>query len=427
MKKNTKAGLLALSPLFFFAFLYLVTSLIVKDFYKVPITVAFLISSIYAILITKGSINKRIGIFSKGAASESIMLMLWIFILAGAFAETAKQMGAVDATVNLTLDILPPKLLLPGLFIASCFISLAIGTSVGTIAALTPVTVGIAQQSGLYLPMVVAIIVGGAYFGDNLSFISDTTIVATQTQECKMSDKFKVNSMIVVPAAIIVMLVYLVMGSKTTESPTTNDYELIKIIPYLAVIITAVLGVNVMVVLLLGIIISSVIGIVYGDFDIFGCFSAMSNGILSMGELVIMTLLAGGMLSMIKHNGGITFIINSLTRRISGKRYAQYCIALLVCLVNICTANNTVAIITTGPLAKNIADKYNIDRRKSASILDTVSCFTQGLLPYGAQMLIAAGLANVSPTCVIPFLYYNFAIGLAVVISIAFRYPKRFS
>lgn len=422
-----KKGIYALSPLILFIVLYLITSIIIGDFYKIPITVAFLISSIYALLTSKGTIDERINIFSEGAGSKNMMYMLWIFILAGAFASTAKSMGAVDATVNLTLRILPDSLLLPGLFIASCFISLAIGTSVGTIAALVPVATGIAQQADINTSMIIAIIVGGAYFGDNLSFISDTTIVATQTQECRMSDKFRVNSKIVFPVALFVLVIYLFKGLDLNIQHPSEEINLVKIIPYLTVIIVSLCGINVMIVLIIGIILSGIIGIIYGDYSFFGWFESMSNGMLNMSELIIMTLLAAGMLAIIKHNGGIDYIIKILTKNIKGKKGAEMSIAVLTWLVNICTANNTVAIITVGPIAKNISQKYGIDKRKCASILDTASCSAQGLLPYGAQMLIAAGLASINPVSIIPYLFYPIALIIAILVSILFRYPRKYS
>ena len=423
--------MLALSPLFVFLCLYLETSILVHDFYKVPIIVAFLISSIYAIAITKGSINHRIQIFSKSAGSKNMMLMIWIFILAGGFAGAAKAMGAVDATVNMALVVLPHSMILAGIFLAACFISLAIGTSVGTIAALTPVAAGIASQSDISTAFVVAIVVGGAFFGDNLSFISDTTIVATQTQQCKMNDKFKVNSRIVFPIALIMLFVYSVMGNNISAPTDLKPISFLKVLPYLIVIFTAVCGMNVLLVLTIGILAAGIIGMAGGDYDLFRWFGSMAEGMMGMSELIIMTLLASGMLAMIRHNGGINYIITHLTRNIRGQRGAEYCIAALVCLVNICTANNTVAIITTGSIAHDISVKFGLDNRKVASILDTMSCFTQGLLPYGAQVLIATSLANeclivttITPLDVVRYLYYPLALGIAVLLSIAFRYPK---
>lgn len=423
MRKN----LMSLSPLAIFLLFYIGTGIVIGDFSKVPITVAFLFASVYAILTTKGSIAKRIEIFSKGAGNTNILLMVWIFLLAGAFAQSAKDMGAIDATVNLTLSIMPESLLLPGIFLAACFISLAIGTSVGTIAALAPVAVGIANSTGIDTAFIVAIVVGGSFFGDNLSFISDTTIVATQTQKCKMNDKFKVNIRIIAPMVILVLLVYYFMSREINAQTAIPETNLLKIIPYMVVIITAVCGINVLVVLSIGLLLTGVIGITDGSYDLCSWFISLGNGMVNMTELIIMTLLASGMLAIVRHNGGISFIISSFIRNIKNKRNAEFCIAALTCLINICTANNTVAIITTGPIAADISERFGIDRRKSASILDTVSCFTQGLLPYGAQILIAAGLANISPVTIIPHLYYPMAIGVAVVLSIIFRYPKKYS
>ena len=429
-EKNSKhiSGWWALSPLFVFLCLYLVTSIIVNDFYKVPITVAFLVSSCYAIAITRGlKLDQRVYQFSVGASNKNIMLMIWIFILAGAFAQSAKEMGAIDATVNLTLHILPDNLLLAGIFIAACFISLSIGTSVGTIVALTPVATGLALKTGIDLPFMVAIVVGGSFFGDNLSFISDTTIASTKTQGCVMRDKFRVNSMIVVPAALIVLIIYIVQGLSITAPPQVQEIEWLKVIPYLVVLGTAIAGINVMIVLLLGIISTAIIGLATGSFGIFDWFGAMGNGITGMGELIIITLLAGGMLETIRYNGGIDFIIGKLTRHVNGKRGAELSIAALVSIANLCTANNTIAIITTGPIAKDIAGKFNLDRRKTASILDTFSCFIQGIIPYGAQLLMAAGLAKISPISIVGNLYYPFTMGTFALLAIIFRYPRRYS
>lgn len=428
MIKPVKANFWALVPLFIFLGIYLITSLIVKDFYKVPITVAFVISSVVAIGMTRGEkLSERVSRFSAGASDPNIMLMLWIFILAGSFAQSAKAMGAIDATVNLALQILPDNLLLGGIFIAACFISLSVGTSVGTIVALTPVAVGIADKTGVELPFMVAIVVGGAFFGDNLSFISDTTIAATKTQECQMKDKFKVNSMIVLPAALFVLIFYIIEGWHIQVPAHLAPIEWIKVIPYLVVLGTAIAGMNVMLVLLLGIGITGGIGLCNSSFDIFGYFGAMGNGITGMGELIVITLLAGGMLEMIRYNGGIAYIIERLTRRVNSKRLAELCIAGLVCLANVCTANNTIAIITTGPIARNIAGRFGVDKRKSASILDTFSCFVQGIIPYGAQMLIAAELAGISPLSIIRYLYYPILIGICGLLAILLRYPRHYS
>jgi Na+/H+ antiporter NhaC len=423
-----KKGLLALSPLAVFILLYLVTSIVAGDFYKVPITVAFMVASIYAVMISSGMpLRKRIDAYSRGASTDQMVLMIWIFVLAGAFAHSAKVMGAIDATVNLTLSLLPPQMLLAGLFLAACFISLSIGTSVGTIVALTPIAAGIAEQTDTSIPLMTAVVVGGSFFGDNLSFISDTTIVATSTQGCRLSDKFRVNSFIVLPAAIVILAVYLFMGSDVQSPHTVPEVEFVKVIPYLIVLVCAVFGMNVMAVLTLGIIFTGVIGLYLGAFDIYGWLQAMGDGITGMGELIIITMMAGGLLEIIKLKGGIDFIIRLLTARVHSKRGAELSIAALVSLVNVCTANNTVAIITVGGIAKQIGDRFGLDNRKCASILDTFSCFVQGLIPYGAQMLMAAGLASLNPISILPYLYYPMAIGLVALLAILFRYPRKYS
>lgn len=410
-----------------FLTLYLATSIVAQDFYKVPIAVAFLVSSVYSLLTVKGTMNERIAVFAKGAGNPTMVLMLAIFILAGAFAASAKTMGAVDATVDLALRYLPEEAILPGIFLASCFISLSIGTSCGTIAALTPLAVGIAQQGGISIPLMVGLVVGGTYFGDNLSFISDTTIVSTQTQGCNMKDKFHVNIRIVAPVAIVMLMVYFFLGSSLSSPTLTETMNYWLVLPYVTVVVLAVCGVNVLLTLTIGILLTGLIGIFTGAYDVFGWFSAMNEGMMGMSELIIVTLLAGGMLEIIRYNGGINLIIKALTRNIHSSRGGELSIAALTCLVNVCTANNTVAIITTGPIAKDIARRFGIDARKSASILDTASCFTQGLLPYGAQVLIAAGLSGLTPIAIIPYLYYPMLIGLALALAILFRYPRKYS
>jgi Na+/H+ antiporter NhaC len=423
-----KKGLLALSPLLVFILLYLVTSIIARDFYKVPITVAFMVSSIYAVIVSKGlPLKKRIDIFSSGAGTSQMMLMIWIFILAGAFANSAKVMGAIDATVNLSLMLLPANMLLAGLFLAACFISLSIGTSVGTIVALVPIAAGIADYTGMSLPMIVAVVVGGSFFGDNLSFISDTTIVATSTQECRLSDKFRVNSFIVMPVAALMLIIYLFMGIDSQVENKIGDIDFISVIPYLVVLITAILGMNVMAVLTIGLLLTGIIGLLHGAFDFYGWMQAMGNGIMGMGELIIITIMAGGMLELIKYNGGIDYIINMMTQHVNSKRGAELSIAALVSLVNICTANNTVAILTVGGIAKKIGDRFGVDSRKCASILDTFSCMMQGIIPYGAQLLMAGGLAALNPISIIPYLYYPFLLGIMALGSIFVRYPKKYS
>ena len=418
----------ALTPLVVFLLSYLAVSVIAGDFYKMPITVAFVIASVVAIAISKGGrLSNRIEQFCRGAANSNIMLMVLIFILAGAFAQTAKAMGAVDATVNLAMSILPGNLLAAGIFLAACFISISVGTSVGTIVALAPVAVGIAGKTGMPDALMLGVVVSGAMFGDNLSFISDTTIVATRTQGCNMKDKFKVNSLIVIPVAILVTIVYLFQGSEITTTPTVTPIEWLKVIPYILVLTTALAGVNVMIVLLLGILCSGIVGIITGSIQFWGWIAAMGTGISGMGELIIITLLAGGMLEMIRSNGGIAYIIQKLTTRVKSKKGAELSIAALVSFADLCTANNTIALIMSGPIAKDIASRFGIDPRKSASLLDTFSCFMQGIIPYGAQLLMAAGLASITPLAIMQYLYYPYLMGVAALLAIFFRYPRKYS
>lgn len=435
LKKRKKAydetpmsGWLALSPLFVFLCLYLASSIIANDFYRIPISAAFLLASIYGILICRGkSLEERVSVFSRGAGNRNVLLMIWIFVLAGAFAATAKQIGAIDATVNLALRILPGKLLYAGLFLASCFISMSIGTSVGTIVALVPVAAGIAQEIGAGEAMITAIIVGGAFFGDNLSFISDTTIAATRTQECSMSDKFKVNFRIVGPAAVVVTLLYIFLGKSVSVVPEAGAVELALLIPYILVIILAITGVDVSAVLAIGIAVNAMIGFAQGSLDWSGWLEGIGSGISGMGDLIIVTMLAGGMLEVIRENGGLDFIVKGMTRHIRDKRGAELSIAGLVSLANLCTANNTIAIITTGEIARDITRRFGLDPRKSASILDTFSCLVQGLIPYGAQLLMAAGLAGISSISIIGYLYYPFVMGVFALSAILLRLPRKYS
>ena len=422
------SGWLALSPLAVFLGLYLVSSIIANDFYKIPISAAFLIASIYAIIICRGkSLEERVSIFSEGAGNKNVLLMIWIFVLAGAFAATAKQIGAIDATVNLALRVLPGKLLYAGLFLASCFISMSIGTSVGTIVALVPVAAGIAQEIEVGTAFVTAIIVGGSFFGDNLSFISDTTIAATRTQECSMRDKFKVNMRIVGPAALVVTMLYIFLGRSVDVVPAAGAVDLILLLPYLLVIILAISGVEVSAVLTIGIVVNALIGFIQGSLTWSGWLEGIGSGISGMGDLIIVTMLAGGMLEIIRTNGGLDFIVSGMTKRIRGKRGAELSIAGLVSLANICTANNTIAIITTGRIAQDITRRFGLDPRKTASILDTFSCLIQGFIPYGAQLLMAAGLAGISSISITAHLYYPFIMGTFTLAAIILRLPRRYS
>lgn len=426
--KIRNSGLLALSPLAVFLGIYLVSSLIAKDFYKIPIAAAFLIASAYALLISKKApIEDKIAVFSRGAGHKNVLLMLWIFILAGAFAETARQIGAIDATVAATLHILPPSMLFVGLFMASCFISMAIGTSVGTIVALVPVAAGIASESGFDTGFITAIVAGGAFFGDNLSFISDTTIAATKTQGCLMTDKFKVNLKIVAPAALAVAVMYIIIGHGASFSAPADPVNWTRLIPYVLVIGLAMSGVNVVEVLAIGIGVNAIIGFCQGTLTWTTWLGSIGTGIAGMGDLIIVTMLSGGMLEVIRENGGIDYLVRILTKGISGKRGAEFSIAALVSMANVCTANNTIAILTTGRIAKDITTRFGLDPRKTASILDTFSCMIQGLLPYGAQMLMASGLAGISSLSIIKYLFYPYTMGAFAVLAILLRYPRKYS
>ena len=394
-----------------------------------PITVAFTAASIYAVAITRGiKLEERIRQYSRGASDPNILLMIWIFVLAGAFATGAKGMGAIDATVNLILSLLPSSLLLPGLFIAACFISLSIGTSVGTVIALVPIALGLGESLGLSNAYVAAVVTGGAFFGDNLSFISDTTIAATRTQGCSMKDKFRANIAIVLPAAIIALTLYFVVGLELPAvRPSGEEGSFLLTLPYLLVLVAAVAGMNVLGVLTLGIIACGAVGLGTGTLPAWDWIAALGSGITGMGELIIVTLMAGGVLELIRYNGGIDYLLRHLTRGISGKRGAELTIAVLVSVANLCTANNTIAILTTGKVSREITKQYGLDPRKTASILDTFSCFVQGLIPYGAQLLLASKLAGVSPMDIVPNLYYPFIMGGCALLSILLRFPRRYS
>ena len=428
MGKTIKKGLLALSPVIVLLTVYLAGSIVAGDFYKIPITVAFLIASVYAVAVSKkyGTLEKRVKIFSAGAANSRMMLMVWIFILAGAFASLAKSMGAVDSTVAITLSLVPEQFLPVGVFVAACFISMSIGTSVGTIVALTPVVTALASQIGCEVAWLVAIVVGGAFFGDNLSFISDTTIAATQSQGCLMRDKFRTNFLLVLPAALLTMAVYLFSGTEISvvEQPVITLVDCMKVLPYLLVIALALCGIDVLAVLVLGILSAAVIGVLVGSFGVWDIFSSAGAGIVGMGELIIVTMLAGGLLEVVRVNGGLDFLIRIVTFRVRSVRAAEWAITSLTALSNLCTANNTIAILSIGEIARDISTKFGIQPKRSASLMDTTSCFVQGMIPYGAQLLMASGLAGVSPVAIIPNLYYPMLIGVMVLLSILLRFPR---
>ena len=418
-------GVLALSPIIVFLLFYLVSSIIIGDFYRMPISIAFILAVIWAIIVTpKKTLAQRIDIFSHGAANPNILYMIWIFILAGAFASLAKGVGAIDATVAITLQTLPAQLIVPGLFLAACFISLSIGTSVGTVVALTPFAIEMASSIGIEDAFLVAVVLGGSFFGDNLSFISDTTIASTRSQGCQMKDKFKANLYIAAPASLVALAIYIVVGQTSAEMSAVPHQNTLLIIPYFIVILMAMAGVNVLAVLTIGIVSAVIIASFCSGLSLIDMCAFMGNGIIDMGNLIVVTLLAAGLLNIIKYNGGINFIIQWLTKCIHGVRGAQSCIAVLVGVVNICTANNTIAIITVGELSRKISGQFNLDPRKVASLLDTCSCIVQSIIPYGAQTLLAAGLSHLSPVSFLPYLYYPYALLLVVALSIIFKFPR---
>lgn len=427
MQSVKKGDATALLPLIVFLGIYLLGSILANDFYKMPIVVAGMFASIVAVTMRhKRPLVERIETYSRGATESNIMLMIWIFVLAGAFAASTKSMGAVDATVALTLKIVPEAFLPAGIFLAACFTSFSVGTSVGTIVALTPIASAIAQQTESNIAWLVAIVVGGALFGDNLSFISDTTIAATRTQGCSMRDKFRTNFRIVAPAALITLIIYAVFGAEqlSVYTPDTDNVSWVMMLPYLLVLLTAIAGVNVLIVLAMGILTSGVIGIASRQMSLVDWFVTMGDGIGSMGELIIITMMAGGMLEIIRTNGGIDYIISRVTSRINSRRGAELSIAALIAFADVCTANNTVAIISVGGIVREIAQRFGISARRAASLLDTFSCFVQGLLPYGAQLLMAAGLAAISPIEIISYLYYPLIMGICAFIAIVLQWPK---
>ncbi|MDU6807933.1 MAG: Na+/H+ antiporter NhaC family protein [Clostridium sp.] len=424
---KTKGNVTALLPLAVFLIVYAGTSIIAKDFYAVSVIVPFLISAIVALSMNKKrTFEDKLQDFCKGAGNSNVILMILIFVLAGAFAQVAKAMGAVDSTVNFGLSILPTSILVPGVFIIASFIALSVGTSMGTIVALVPIAVGISEKTGIAVAIVVGAVVSGAMFGDNLSMISDTTIAATRTQGCEMKDKFKMNFKIVLPAAIVTAIIFMIL-TKGTAIQTLGEYEysFIKILPYIAVLISALVGINVIFILIGGIVFAGAIGLLYGSFDIIGLFTNISAGIQGMSELIIISLLIAGTIELIKNNGGIEYILNKGMKNFKSKRGAELGIATLVSLVDICTANNTIAIVTVGPIAKDISDEFELEPRRVAGIMDMFSCVFQGLIPYGAQLISASGLAMISPFAIIRYSVYPYLMGICALVSIYFYWRKR--
>lgn len=414
----------ALLPLLVFLAFFIGAGVYYGDFYKFPVLIAALIALIVAATMTKGSVTQTVERIAQGAGNPGILIMIFIFLLAGAFSNVAGEIGAIDATVNAALTLLPPSLLLSGLFVIAAFISMAMGTSTGTIAALAPIALGIHEESGVNIAIAAAAVVGGAMFGDNLSFISDTTIAAVRTQRTNMRDKFRTNFWIVLPAAIITTVLLAVLSSGTVSSVEIASFEWYKLIPYLAVIVLALTGLNVILVLLGGIVLTGIIGLLDGTLSVTAFVTAVADGMIGMAEISILTLFMGGLVGLISHNGGLTYLRDALTSRIQRRAGAEWSIAGLVSATNVATANNTISILVAGPLAANIADTYEIERKKSASVLDIFSCGVQGQLPYGAQLLIAAELTNTASPALVPFMFYPFLLFICGGLAIAFNFPR---
>ena len=411
-----------MSPILAMVVLLIVLSVYSGGVSNAPLLLIFVLTAIVAVLSVRGmKFSERVALFSQGAGNKDLLLMVWIFMLAGAFAASAKQMGAAGAMVDLTLQFLPARFALAGLFIAACLTSLCMGTSVGTIVALMPIATGLAERTEMTVPIVVAAVVGGAFFGDNLSFISDTTIVSTQSQGCRLSDKFRFNLKMVLPVALIACALYLFMGSAAAEHTVAASAAWWKVLPYIAVLAAAAGGVNVLIVLVLGNLLTCLTGIIDGSYDLMGWIQSTLQGVMGMSELILISMMAGGIFAIISYNGGMDFVINRLTRRVKTYRGAELSICALVAFANICTANNTVAILSVGGIARRVAEQYDIDPRRSASLLDTTSCCVQGLLPYGAQLLMASGLAGISAMSIIPYLFYPMLLAIAVLATIVIR------
>lgn len=425
--KREQGSALALLPLGVFLVLFIGSGIISGDFYKMSTLVAFIISTGVAFLFNrKVDFNTKMEVFCKGGGNKDIILMLIIFLFAGAFSGVAKAMGGADSVVNLGLSVLPANLLVTGLFVIGCFISISMGTSVGTIAAIGTIGVAIAEKTGMPSALVLGAVVGGAMFGDNLSMISDTTIAATRTQGCEMRDKFKTNFKIVMPAAILTIIILIMMTKNAgMVEIDTLEYSFIKIVPYLAVIIAALCGLNVMIILTAGIVIAGIIGLASGSFNIVGLCTSIASGAMGMSELIIISLMIAGTIAIIKENGGIDFILNIGLKKFKNKRDAELGIAALVSFVDICTANNTIAIVSTGPIAKDISDEFELEPKRVAGILDMFSCVFQGIIPHGAQLISAAGIALVSPFEIMKFLFYPYLMGICALISIFYYNRKR--
>ena len=420
-----KHRILALLPFFVFLVFFAGAGIISGDFYAMPAYVAFIIALFIAFLQNrKVSFDEKLKIVAKGTGDVNIITMVLIFLVAGAFSGVVSAAGGVESTVNMGLSLLPPHMMVVGLFVIGCFISLSMGTSVGTVTALAPIALGVATQTGIPVALCAGAVVCGAMFGDNLSIISDTTIAAVRTQGCEMRDKFKQNFFIVLPAAIITLVLFFFTSRGFEASAEVGAWNFVEVIPYLVVLIGALIGLNVFLVLFIGIILSMIVGISGGAFTFMESFTIIGQGMTGMFEISIISIIVACMVSLIRENGGIALIIETIEKTVKGKRGAELGIGILVLLVDLCTANNTVAIVMAGPVARDIADKFGVDRRRSASILDIFASVGQGLIPYGAQLLIAAALVGISPIALIPNLYYPILMLVCVLLFIFFRPQK---
>lgn len=427
MEKENKGRAIALLPIGVFLIIFLGAGIVFEDFYAMPAIVAFLIALFVAFLQNKElSFNKKIEVIAKGVGEENIITMSLIFLCAGGFSGAVTAAGGVDSTVNLGLSLIPAHFAVAGLFLIGCFISVSMGTSMGTIAALAPIAVGISEKTGFALSICIGAVVCGAMFGDNLSMISDTTIAAVKTQGCEMKDKFKANFFIVLPAAIITVLIFwLATRNMSFQLEENLNYSLWEVLPYMVVLLGALIGINVFVVLISGIVISLIVGVSMGHIALSEMFQVVGSGVTSMYDITVISIIVACIVSLVKEHGGIQFILNLIKSKINGRRGAEFGIALLALFVDACTANNTVAIVMTGPIAKEISEEFDVDPRRSASLLDMFTSVGQGIIPYGAQLLSAATLTGLIPLQIIPNLYYPLLMGVCGILAIIFLPQSR--
>ena len=426
MNQEKKGRAIALLPIGVFLVIFIGAGVLFQDFYTMPAIVGFLIALIVAFVQNRRlRFSDKLSIISKGIGEENIVTMCLIFLAAGAFSGTIQAAGGVESTVNLGLSIMPSSVAVVGLFVIGCFISVSMGTSVGTITAMTPIGVGIAEKTGIAMPICVGAVVCGAMFGDNLSMISDTTIAAVRTQGCEMKDKFKENFLIVLPAAIITAVLFFFLARGNAGKIEGNlQYDIIKVIPYLVVLIGALIGVNVFLILIVGTVLAALVGVGTGAFAIGELFQKMGDGVSSMYDITVISIVVAAIVALVKEYGGIEFILNLIKKRINGPRGGEFGISVLALLVDCCTANNTVAIVMAGPIAKEISDEFDVSPKRSASLLDIFASVGQGMIPYGAQLLTAAGLSALSPVQIMPYLFYPILMGISAVLFIVFRRRK---